>query len=170
VLCEIEQGGVVPRPAHPKLLDCGDTSFLLAGRQNVVEFLSDGDTSAVLRLAFERASFDPDLGNFNVRIEAGGLVCEHGVLTTWKGDGLDRFFADLVENWRGWQGTRRWDALENAMSIEATHRGRVVELLFILRRDYRSDAWQVRLPILVAPGESLRRIASATASLFQESP
>ena len=41
------------------------------------------------------------------------------------------------------------------MSIEATHHGNRIELLFIVRRDYNSDAWELRLPILVAPGESL---------------
>jgi hypothetical protein len=52
------------------------------------------------------------------------------------------------------------------MSLEATHRGNRVELLFIVRRDYKPDAWQARLPILVAPGESLSALARASAELF----
>lgn len=101
----------------------------------------------------------------SVEIEADGLKCQHRVLTL-RGDGLDGFLADLATNWRGWEGTRTWDALEHGMSIEATHHGSRVELLFVVRRDYELDAWQVRLPILVAPGESLARLAKATADLL----
>jgi hypothetical protein len=140
----------------------------MAEEARFVEFRSERDERAVLRLSFEPAIWDPELGSFTVRVEADGLTCEQGVLTTWDGDGLDRFFADLVASWRGWDGIRRWDALERGLSIEASHRGRVVELLFVLRRDYEPDAWEVRLPILVAPGESLRQIAAASASLFRE--
>jgi hypothetical protein len=77
--------------------------------------------------------------------------------------------ASLADDWRGWDGTRTWRALEDGMSIEATHRGKRVELLFIIRRDYEPDAWEVRLPILVAPGESLSAIARSGAQLFDSS-
>jgi hypothetical protein len=58
----------------------------------------------------------------------------------------------LVGDWRGWDGTRAWDAVEHGMTIEASHRGSRVESLFILRRHYDSDAWELRIPIRVAPG------------------
>ena len=60
-----------------------------------------------------------------------------------------------------------WDALEHAVTIEATHGGGRIQLLFIVRRDYGPDAWQVRFPVLVAPGESLSRLAKASAELFK---
>ena len=91
-------------------------------------------------------------------------------MLTLGGDGLDRFLTDLVNDWQGWNGIRRWDALENGMSIEATHHRNRVELLFIVRRDYNPDAWEARLPILVAPGESLARLANAVADLLQAVP
>jgi hypothetical protein len=53
------------------------------------------------------------------------------------------------------------------MTIEANHRGSRVELVFIVRRDYKPDAWQARLPVLFAPGESLSQLAKATAELFK---
>jgi hypothetical protein len=103
---------------------------------------------------------------FGVEIRAGGLSCDESVLTL-RGDGLDTFLGTLASDWRGWEGTRTWDTLEHGMSIEATHRGNRVELVFVVRRDYESDALQVRFPVLVAPGESLSRLASASAELFR---
>jgi hypothetical protein len=131
---------------------------------DVVEFQSDDSHGAVLRLGYDPV--DSDFGTFAVDIRGDGLTCDVGVLSMC-GDGLDTFLATLAADWRGWDGTRAWDALEHGMTIEATHRGKRVELLFIVRRDYKPDAWQVRLPVLVAPGESLSRLAKSTAGLFK---
>ena len=139
----------------------------MAQQPKVVEFRSEDDYSAALRLSFQRDRSGSGLDLVKVQIRTPDLTCDHAVLT-WNGDGLSGFFGNLARVWRGWDGTRRWDALEHGMSVEATHRGRVVELLFILRRDYSPDAWELRLPILIAPGESLRRAAADVESLFEE--
>src|SRR5436190_18873472 len=129
----------------------------------VVEFRPDDTREAVVRLSFPGREGPDGIGTFNVEVEADGLKCERAVLTLG-GDGLDRFLTDLVNDWQGWNGIRRWDALENGMSIEATHHRNRVELLFIVRRDYNPDAWVARLPILVEPGEYLVRLANAFAA------
>jgi Family of unknown function (DUF6228) len=129
-----------------------------------VEFRPDEAAEPVIRLTYEPA--DPDFGTLVVDVRAEGLSCDVGVVTA-RGDGLDDFMASLAADWRGWDGLRSWDALENGMTIEATHRRSRVELLFIVRRDYKRDAWQVRLPVLIAPGESLSELAKAIASLFE---
>lgn len=116
----------------------------------------------MLRLAYNPV--DGDFGTLAVDIHAPGLRCKVGVLSL-RGDGLDSFFASLAKDWRGWDKTREWHALEHGMSIEATHAGNRVELLFIVRRD-AADPWQVRFPVRVAPGESLSRLARTTAGLF----
>lgn len=103
----------------------------------IVEFRSDEDRGAVLRLAYHAQ--DSGFGMFGVEIRAGGLSCDESVLTL-RGDGLDTFLGTLASDWRGWEGTRTWDTLEHGMSIEATHRGNRVELVFVVRRDYESDA------------------------------
>jgi hypothetical protein len=131
---------------------------------DVVEFQSEDSHGAVLRLGYDPV--DSDFGTLAVEIRADGLTCSEGVLSM-RGDGLDTFLASLAADWRGWDGTRNWDALEHGMTIEATHRGNRVELLFIVRHDYKTDAWQVRLPVLVAPGESLSRLAKSSAELFK---
>ena len=76
--------------------------------------------------------------------------------------------AGLAADWRGWEGTRRWEAAENGLSIEARHNGARVELLLVVRRDYAPDAWELRVPITIGPGESLTRLASACARLLSE--
>ena len=136
----------------------------MAERPDNVEFHSDDDPSTVLRLSFEPDRSGIGLDTFGIEIHGPELNCETGALTAG-GDGLAGFLNDLATSWRGWDGTRRWDALELGISIEATHHGNRVELLFIVRRDYSSDAWQVRLPIFVAPGESLSRLAKAAGEL-----
>jgi len=49
------------------------------------------------------------------------------------------------------------------MSICATHHGRRVELVFLVRRDWKPDAWELRVPVIVTPGETLTRFAGAVA-------
>jgi len=131
-----------------------------------LEFRPEDHHEPVVRLSF--VDLEPDdpyaPGKFNVEVEADGMRCEREV-KTFAGDRLDKFLGDLANDWRGWKGIRRWETIEHGMGIEATHRGNRVELLFIVRRDYRPDALELRLPILVAPGESLARLAKATAEL-----
>jgi hypothetical protein len=134
------------------------------GEAGTVELRPDENRDTVLRLSFPEPR-DPDgYWLLDVEVEANGLKCSHGVLTYW-GDGLDEFVRTLAADWRGWDGTRRWDALENGMSIEAVHRGSRVALLFILRRDFEPDAWEIHLPMLVAPGESLSSFGRALTDL-----
>jgi hypothetical protein len=131
----------------------------------VVEYRPDDDHATVVRLSLPYPTGPDGIGMLTVEIEAEGISCRQGVLTL-QGDGLDRFLTSLAEDWRGWDGTRTWDALEHGMTIEASHRGRRVELLFIVRRDFKPDAWELRLPVLVEPGESLARVAKETSNLL----
>jgi hypothetical protein len=132
-----------------------------------VEFRSENTHDVFLRLSFhpDRSGIGDDL--FNVVVKTPELTLDHDV-PTLEGDNLGAFFADLVRDWRGWTDTRRWNALTNGMSIEATHRGRLVELLFTLRSNHEPDAWVFRIPFFLAPGESLSRRASEVASLFEQ--
>lgn len=132
-------------------------------RTTEVELRPDDNRDLVVRLT--SGSPDADgFGVFDVFIEAEGVRAEHGVLT-YRGDGLDTFFDSLAADWKGWDGTRKWEAIEGGLTIEASHHGSRVELLLILRRDHNADAWQLRIPIRVAPGETLRHLAEATARL-----
>jgi hypothetical protein len=117
-------------------------------------------------LAYEAATFDSYIANLSVRVETDRFEYEGAMVIGANADGLAAFFNDLAEEWRGWAGTRQWDALEHGMSVHATHQGRRVELVFVVRRDYKPDAWELRVPVLIAPGETLMRFASSLARSF----
>jgi Family of unknown function (DUF6228) len=129
-----------------------------------LEFVSDDDDRSVARLSYHPA--DPDFGSLVIEVKIDGLVCETNALSL-RGDGLDTFLAGLATDWRGWDGTRTWVAHDGGIGIEATHRGSRVELALIVHRDYgRGTEWRVRVPVLIAPGEPLARLARASAELF----
>jgi len=132
-----------------------------------VEIRSD-HSDAVVRLSYHPV--DEDFGTLAVEVRADGLAYDESVLV-YRGDGLDAFFDGLATDWRGWDGTRTWDAIEHGMTIEATHRGNRVELLLVIRRDptHPETALEVRLPLFVEPGESLSRVGKIGEQLFQPS-
>jgi hypothetical protein len=106
-------------------------------------------------------------------MRAEGLVCDLPV-ESLGGDGLDTFLAGLVQDWKGWPDTRHWKTVFGELRIEATHRGRVVELLFVLAVPYRAGEpglpdLELRLRIDVAPGESLSALAAGAARLAPSS-
>jgi hypothetical protein len=80
---------------------------------------------------------------------------------------LDGFLTKLGHDWKGWRRTRRWETFRGEFSIDATHRGRVVEFLFVLRvpcgRNWEDPRLEVRLPVLVPPGEQLSRIVDVAS-------
>jgi hypothetical protein len=100
-------------------------------------------------------------------IRASGL--EANTIATFS-DGpwdLARFFAELVDSWRGWDGKRRWTALENEMEVEATHNGARVVIGLTIRRPYLTyadDAWTARIVFELEPGEQLANVARELAS------
>jgi hypothetical protein len=134
--------------------------------ERVVEFCDEYRRSLV-RLSYE--PMDEDVGTLLVQMRAEGLACDLPV-ESGRGDGLHGFLAELEGDWRGWRGIRHWETIWQELSIDATHRGHTVELMFVLRVPYRGSEpgapdLEVRLPIDVPPGEPLSRLASATARL-----
>jgi len=136
-----------------------------------IEMRSD-DGDAVVSLSY--GPVDRDCGTLTIKVRAAGLHYDAGVelnsdkgVLTVDGDGLPLFLAALATDWRGWEGRRSWETIEGGLSIEATHHGNRVRLLFIVRRESELDGWEFRLPLLVAPGESLARIAAAARTHFE---
>ena len=122
-----------------------------------LEFRDDDDRVAV-RLSYD--AFDSHVGYVVIEVRAERITCDHAALSI-RGDGLEIFLEGLVADWAGWDGTRRWDAMGPELSIEASHHGGIVRLLFIVRQDEEPDAWQLRVPVYVNPGEPLSRLAAA---------
>jgi hypothetical protein len=140
----------------------------------VVEFCDEGG-GRLVRLSY--APMDEDVGTLLVEMRAAPdgpladrLVCDAGVESAG-GDGLDAFLAELVRDWEGWSGTCHWKTVFGELRIEATHRGRLVELLFVLAVPYRAGEpglpdVELRFRIDVLPGESLSALALAAARLI----
>jgi len=53
-------------------------------------------------------------------LQAKGLSASIQVDPLDRVDGLERFFAEVAENWRGWKGELTWHAVEGEYSITAT--------------------------------------------------
>jgi hypothetical protein len=127
-----------------------------------------------MQVLLSYAPMDEDLGTLVVQMRAEGLVYEFGAESA-RGDGLDAFLARLVDEWTGWHGIRHWETVWGELQIEATHRGRIVEFLFITRVSYQgSDPGdpdvELRMRIEVVPGEALSKLAGAASRLVAPAP
>jgi hypothetical protein len=129
-----------------------------------------GEESPSHMVTFEFEGGDDYVSRLKATAAAEGLQCTTRVKVA-ADDGLDAFLAGLVEDWRGWAEPRHWTALEG-LQIVAAHHGATIELRFALTgRDEWSistgrNASQVQIPIVITPGESLRRIAQDAAGLY----
>jgi hypothetical protein len=85
-------------------------------------------------------------------------------------DGLVSFFAGLASGWRGWEGKRHWEALEQQMAIEAWHDGRANVMIAVTvrrpQKTYADDAWSARVVFTVEAGEQLIAVSENIASLL----
>lgn len=130
-----------------------------------IELTSAGNPS--LRLLLLAEPFDADgYGSFTVTIDSPELSLRHSVITMG-GDGLSEFIQSVEDDWRGWEGERSWHSLEGGLRIDAKHSGRAVELTVVVRSSYEPDAWELRIPFAVEPGEQLSALATAAASMIR---
>jgi hypothetical protein len=95
------------------------------------------------------AEFDaPDLSSATQVYVLGG--CDH----------LDRFWRDLAENWRGWEGTPSWQSLEGDLELSATSDRLGHVALEVRLEEGAPFPWQVHGKISLDAGQ-LHRIAAA---------
>ena len=108
----------------------------------------------------------------DVEIRADGVTaCTTATLSVEpSGIGLAGFLAGLAADWRGWDGKRRWQALEREMEIEASHDGRAHVMLAVTvrrpERAYADDPWSARVVFTVEAGEELATLAKEIISLL----
>lgn len=108
-----------------------------------------------------------------VEIRADGVTaCTTATLGAGPGGtGLAGFLARLAADWRGWDGERRWQALEREMEIEAWHDGRAHVMLAVTvrrpERTYADDAWSARVVFTVEAGEEFATLAREIISLLE---
>jgi hypothetical protein len=106
-----------------------------------------------------------------VGVQADGLVA--GTTVTLSDGPWDpaQFFGELAADWRGWDGERRWAALEGEMEIEATHDGAQVRIAVTVKRPdmtFAKDAWSARIVFTLEPGEQLAGVARDMASALAQ--
>ena len=81
------------------------------------------------------------------------------------------FLAGLAADWRGWDGKRRWQALERETEVEARHDGRAhVMLAVTLRppeRAHADDACSARVMFVVEAGEESATLVKEIISLLE---
>lgn len=87
---------------------------------------------------------------------------------------LRDFLMRLAEDWQGWPGTRTWTAMENEMTLEATHDGaghvRIAVTLRQAQPAHDADAWSARIVLALEAGEQLRELARTADHFLREAP
>lgn len=88
---------------------------------------------------------------------------------TLDGDGIASWAAELAESYRGWDGVRTWDSLEQDLRIGAMHDGwGHVSLRFVVRgpRGYEPEAWEASVMVTLDAGEDMRHLVAELAALL----
>ena len=76
-------------------------------------------------------------------------------------DHLDRFWRDLAENWRGWEGTRSWQSLEGDLELSATSDRLGHVALEVRLEEGAPFQWRVHGKISLDAGQLDRMAAAA---------
>ena len=88
----------------------------------------------------------------DVTLQASAGVYHYG------GDGIDKYFADLSENWQGWSGPKEWESLEGTLKLEATADGKG-HITLGVQLDYGTPYyWRIRALLILEAGQ-LERIS-----------
>ncbi|MFI7284727.1 DUF6228 family protein [Micromonospora chersina] len=85
---------------------------------------------------------------------------------------LVAFLQGLTDDWRGWDGERRWRSLDGKLTITARHDGKGhVSLGGTLQQDSLApDAWLARVSISVEAGEQMSSLVADLRSHLQALP
>jgi hypothetical protein len=97
-------------------------------------------------------------GEFTVELHGRGLDVVRTVFVySWHG--LDKFFDQLVERWRGWEGSETWESPEGDLTVDAhaDHTGHV--MLRFRVQDGPMPSWQASIEVMVDGGEDMASLA-----------
>ena len=103
-------------------------------------------------------------GDMIAEFDAPGISAATEVYLLEGCDYLDRFWRELAENWRGWEGTRSWWSLEGDLELSATS-DRLGHVALEVRLDEGAPLeWRVHGTLSLEAGQ-LERLAAAARTL-----
>jgi hypothetical protein len=102
---------------------------------------------------------------WRAKIEAPGLsaAADIDADAAQFGNPIDKYFASLAADWRGWSEAKTWNSLDHTLRFSATHDGLGhVELRVELSRSVYHDAWQASATLKLDAGglEAIARDAA----------
>jgi hypothetical protein len=116
---------------------------------------------ASLRLSVERPGLD-----WHARLAGPKLQAEATFSERYGREQLrvDEFLEGLAERWRGWEGTREWEALGLKLSARHDGLGHVTLEVFLQGHYARPDSWTVKASLQLDAG-ALDELARAARVL-----
>jgi hypothetical protein len=128
--------------------------------------LGHGAEVVTIGAAVVSTSTDPYAGcSFEVTLRGPGLVANRTVFM-FAFSGLPRYFAELAQSWRGWEGVKAWESPEHDLTIEATFTPGGHDRLRFIARNGPIPTWKASVEVDVEAGEEMARIARTVQNLF----
>lgn len=128
--------------------------------------VSDGENSVTLRGAVLDDHDDGyGFGSFAVDLVGDGLSATRYVFVI-DGSGLDDFFAELAEHWRGWEGKRSWASAEHDLAIDARAASGGHNHLRFSARNGPVATWSASVDVVVDAGEDMTLLARDLAAFL----
>lgn len=122
-----------------------------------------------VRLAFtDYRRLDDYICEYLVVAYGNGLEARAPVIASLGGDGLAAFMNQLVDDFRGWEGSRHWRSLEGQLGIQASWQSGGHVLLRFCMRPSIYDLWTTSIDITVEVGEELKRLADDFRSFLAD--
>lgn len=108
---------------------------------------------------------DGSIDSVLVTADLKGLHATQRVLTINDFRDLVLFFTDLSAQWRGWTGSKNYEALEGDLRISARHDGHV-SLDFEISQTSVPRGWTLAGVLVLDPGDELSKVAQESESFF----
>jgi hypothetical protein len=113
---------------------------------------------------------DPIVQTVIAELSSSGLRAIRTVVHSYSTGFADLagFFAQLEQDWRGWDDVRSWRSLEGDLGIDARHEYGHVQLRVTLRAygpGWGNDGWTASASLTIDPGEQLSQIATDLSRL-----
>ena len=93
-----------------------------------------------------------DWYSFTARIELSGLVAEARVHDRGTSS-LPDLFEQMAREYRGWDGEKRWDAMEDQLSLTCTSDRTGHALTLVRLRPNNYDSWEVEAHFQIEAGQ-----------------